>query len=73
VREHLRDAVGPPERGRAAAEVDGDQVAGIRVDAPVEFLDDRPCIALVGRLAELDREVAVRAQLAAPRKVQVNA
>jgi hypothetical protein len=71
--EDLRDAVGLPERRGAAAEIDRDEVAGIRRGPTVEFLDDRPCIALVRRLANLDGEVAVRAQLAAPRKVQVNA
>jgi hypothetical protein len=67
------DAVGAPQRRRAAAEVDRGQLAGERAGAPRELAGDRGEIGVVRRRAELDREVAVRAQLAAPREVEVDA
>jgi len=74
MRDHARDRRGLPQRRRAAAEIDRDQVTGVRTGPPVEFLDDRIGIALVRRLdSDLDGEVAVRAQLAAPREMKVDA
>jgi len=62
-----------PQGGRAAAEIDRGELAGIGLGAAVEFGNDGVAIALVGRLADLDREVTVRAQLAAPREMKVDA
>jgi len=73
VRDHARDLRRIPQRRRPAAEINRRELAGEAGDAAVEFLDDRIGIARVRRLADLDCEVAVRAQLAAPREVQVNA
>jgi len=72
-RDRGRDAVGPPQRRRAAAEVDRDQLAGVRVGARVELAQDRVEVRIVRRRADLDREVAVRAALAAPGVVEVDA
>jgi hypothetical protein len=72
-RDRGRDAVGPPQRRRATAEVDRDQLAGIRVGARVELAQDRVEVRIVRRRADLDREVAVRAALAAPGVVEVDA
>jgi hypothetical protein len=72
-RDRDRDAVGPPQRRRAAAEVDRDQLAGVRGRARVELAQDRVEVRLVLRGADLDREVAVRAALAAPGVVEVDA
>jgi hypothetical protein len=69
----VRDRRGPPQRRRAAAEIDRRELAGEGIRAAVEFGNDGVAIALVGRLADLDREVTVRAQLAAPREMKVDA
>jgi hypothetical protein len=73
LRDRLRDAVGPPQRRRAAAQVDRDQLAGEARRAQLELADDRAQVGLVRRRPDLDREVAVRAQLAAPGEVEVDA
>jgi hypothetical protein len=62
-----------PQRGRAAAEVDRLELAGKPLPPRRELVEDRAGIGGVRRLAGLDREVAVRAQLAAPREVEVDA
>jgi hypothetical protein len=72
-RDRLGDAVRPPQRRRAAAEVDRYQLPGEPLGAPRQLAADRREIGLVRRLAELDREVAVRTALAAPREVEVDA
>jgi hypothetical protein len=72
-RDRLRDAVGPPQRRGAAAEVDRDQTSGISRRAGVELAEDRGEIRVVLGRADLDGEIAVRAQLAAPRVVEVDA
>jgi len=70
--DQAREAIGPPQRRRAAAEVDRGERAGEAIRARRELAQDRFEVYLVRRLAELDREVAVRAQLAAPREVDVD-
>jgi hypothetical protein len=67
------DAVGPPQRWRAAAEVDRDQLAGVCRRARVELAQDRVEVRVMRRGADLDREVAIRAALAAPGVVEVDA
>ena len=71
--ERDRNAIRPPQRGRSAAEVDRDQLAGERGCAQRELGEDSREVRLVRGRTELDREVAVRAQLAAPREVKVDA
>jgi len=71
--DRARDAVGTPQRRRAAPEVDRDQLPGKARRTALQLDEDRVEIGLVRRLADLDREVAVRAQLAAPREVEVDA
>jgi hypothetical protein len=62
-----------PQRRRAAAEVDRVERAAEAVRARGELDEDRVRIGGVRRRAELDGEIAVRTQLAAPRKVDVDA
>ena len=70
-----REAVGAPQRRRAAAEVDRHELAriGVARRAQVELDEQRREIVLMQRLPGLDREVAVRTALAAPRKMDVDA
>jgi hypothetical protein len=68
-----RDASGPPQRRGPAAEVDRDELAGERAGAQLELAQDRLEVGLVRWWTDLDREVTVRAQLAAPREVEVDA
>jgi hypothetical protein len=73
VADDVGDACGIPQRRCAAAEIDRDPVAR-KVDAPAVVLgENRIAISPVRRLADLDREVTVRAQLAAPGKMDVDA
>jgi hypothetical protein len=67
------DARRLPQRRRAAAQVDRDQRAAVRGRAPVQLAQDAGEVGLVRRRADLDREVAVRAALAAPGEVEVDA
>jgi hypothetical protein len=68
------DAVGPPQRGRAATEIDRDQSRSrVARRTGVELAQDRVEILVVAGRADLDCEIAVRAQLAAPRVVEVDA
>jgi len=64
----------PPQRWGSAAEIDRDQVVALELARSVVQLPcDRREIVVVRWLADLDREVAVRAQLAAPGKMEVDA
>jgi hypothetical protein len=72
-RDRSGDAIGSPQRRRAPAEIDRGQVAAIGVRARVELADDRVEIVVVRGRPDLDREIAVRATLAAPRVVEVDA
>jgi len=67
------DAAGSPQRRRAAAEVDRYQLAGEPIGARVELAQDRLEVGVMRRWPDLDREVAVRAALAAPGEVEVDA
>ena len=49
------------------------ELAGERVRAALELAHDRIEVGLVRWWTDLDREVTVRAQLAAPREVDVDA
>jgi hypothetical protein len=72
-RDRSRDAVGAPQRRSATAQVDRDQLAGERIRAELELAGNRVEVDLVRRWTNLDREIAVRAPLAAPRVMEVDA
>jgi hypothetical protein len=72
-RDRRTDALRTPQRRCAAAEIDRDEIARKRFSPRVELPQDGLEIRLVLGRADLDREIAVRAQLAAPRVVEVDA
>jgi hypothetical protein len=59
--DQARDAVGAPQRRRATPEIDRDQPAREPRSARRELAEDGVEVLLVRGLADLDREVAVRA------------
>jgi hypothetical protein len=65
------DVGGSPQRRRAAAEVDRDKIP--RLGSGGKLGEDGVAVALVWRVPDLDRKVAIRAQLAAPWEVDVDA
>jgi hypothetical protein len=71
--DRAREAIGPPQRRRPAADVDRNERPGKARRACVELGEDRREVRVVLGRTGLDREVAVRTPLAAPRVVEVDA